>query len=233
MRIVKDGCLPFDPQKIAEDILEGVQNPPVYNPSWPGEFRKPFFSMQKGSGPNVHAVPEAPKRRKQSDSKRKSVEEAIEWLNSPSRIHSDKTEIELYLEKRTAHGNAVKHKDHSYRQALEATKHDPRNESSEDRQAAYHRWVAENHKRLNGAVQAAHMDWVTTANKTDVECHLSIIDLDLDKAIKKVLESQVMPSSRPLLTKLIGLDRRRIRRGLESSLPNLHVCISSCDLRFV
>lgn len=34
------------------------------------------------------------------------------------------------------------------------------------------------------------MDWVTTANKTDVEYHLAIIDLDLDKAIKKVLESQ-------------------------------------------
>ena len=55
------------------------------------------------------------------------------------------------------------------------------------------------------------MDWVTTANKADVEYHLSIIDLDLDRAVKKVLESQVIPSSRPLRTMLIGLYRRRIR----------------------
>ena len=160
--------------------------------------------------PDVHAVSEAPKRKKKSDSKRKSVEEAIHWLNSPSHSHRDKTRIGLYLEKRAVHGNAVKYKDHSYEQALENTKRDPRNESAEDQQSAYHRWVAENHKRLNGTVQAAHMDWVTTANKTDVEYHLNIVDLDLDKAIKKVLESQVIPSSRPPLTILIRLHRRRI-----------------------
>jgi len=123
--------------------------------------------------------------------KRKSVEETIEWLNSPSHTHPDKTRIELYLEKRTAHGKSIKHRDDSYKQALETTKRDPGNESAEDQQAAYKRWVAENHKRLNAAVQAAHMDWVTTANKADVEYHLSIIDLDLDKSVKKVLESQV------------------------------------------
>ena len=124
---------------------------------------------------------------------RKSVEEAIEWLKSPSRAHSDKTKIELYLEKRTAHRDSTKHRDQSYKQALETSKRDLRNESAQDQQAAYNRWVAENHKRLNGAVQAAHMDWVTTANKTDVEYHLSIVDPDLDKAVKNVLESQVIP----------------------------------------
>jgi len=121
----------------------------------------------------------------------KSVEEAIEWLKFPSRVHPEKTRIELYLEKRTAHGKSVKHKDDSFKRALETTKHDPRNESVEDQQAAYNRWVADNRKRLNAAVQAAHMDWVTTANKTDVEYHLGIVDLDLDKAVKKVLESKV------------------------------------------
>jgi len=151
-----------------------------------------------------------PGRRRRSDLKRKSVEEAVEWLNSPSNVHPDKTKIELYLEKRTAHGNSVKHKDHSYRQALDTSKRDPRNGSVEEQRAAYDTWVAENHKRLSGAIQAAHMDWVTTANKADVEYHLSIVDLDLDRAVRKVLESQVIPSSRPLRTILIGLYRRRI-----------------------
>jgi hypothetical protein len=174
-------------------------------------------------------VSEAPKKKKRSDLRRKSVEEAIEWLNSPSPLLPDKTKIELYLEKRTAHRNATKHKDHSYKEALEAAELDPRNESVEDQQAAYNRWVAENHRRLNGAVQAAHMDWVTTANKTDVEYHLSIIDLDLDKAVKNVLECQVIPSSRPLLAALIGPYRRRRRWNPKSSLRNLCVCISSRD----
>ena len=150
-------------------------------------------------------------RRRRSDLKRKSVGEAIEWLNSPSNAHPDKAKIELYLEKRTAHGNSFKHKDHSYKQALDTSKRDPRNGSVEEQRAAYDTWVAENYKRLNGAVQAAHMDWVTTANKADVEYHLSIVDLDLDRAVKKVLESQVIPSSRPLRTILIGLYRRHIR----------------------
>lgn len=122
--------------------------------------------------------------------RRKSVEETIEWLNSPSHSHRDKTRVEVYLEKRIAHRDAIKRNDHSYKQALETSKLDPRNKSVEDQEAAYNRWVAENHKRLNGAVQAAHMDWVTTANKTEVEYHLSIIDLDVDKAVKKVLETQ-------------------------------------------
>lgn len=140
---------------------------------------------------DTRAMSGAPKNRRRSDLRRKSVEEAIGWLNSPSRAHPDKTRIELYLEKRTAHGKSIKHKDDSYKQALETTKHDPRNESPGDQQAAYNRWVAGNNKRLSAAVQAAHMDWVTTANKTDVEYHLCIIDLDLDKAVKKVLESRV------------------------------------------
>ena len=123
----------------------------------------------------------------------KSVDDAIEWLNSPSHVHPEKTRIGLYLEKRTAHQKSIKHKADSFKQALETAKRDPRNESVEDQQAAYDRWVAENHKRLNATVQTAHMDWATTANKTDVEYHLSIIDLDLDKAVKKVLESQVSP----------------------------------------
>lgn len=138
----------------------------------------------------MHAMSEDP-RKKRSDSKRKPVEEAIEWLNSPSHVHPDTTRIELYLEKRAAHRKSLKHKEDSYKQALEMTKRDPRNMSADDQQAAYNRWVAGNYKRLNGVVQAAHMDWVTTANKTDVEYHLGIIDLDLDKAVKKVLESQV------------------------------------------
>lgn len=71
------------------------------------------------------------------------------------------------------------------------SKRDPRNETASDQRASYDRWVAENHRRLNAAVQAAHMDWVTTANKTDVEYHLSLIDVDVNKAIKRVLGSQV------------------------------------------
>jgi hypothetical protein len=140
---------------------------------------------------DILATSGAPKNKGESDPRRKSAEEAIEWLNSPSLSHPDKTRIELYLEKRTAHGKSIKHKVDSHKQALEAAKRDPGNESAGDQQAAYNRWVAENHKRLNAAVQAAHMDWITTANKTDVEYHLSIIDLDLDKSAKKVLESQV------------------------------------------
>lgn len=180
---------------------------------------------------DVFAVPEPPKRRR-SEIKRRSLEEAIEWLNSASQIYPDKTRIELYLEKRTAHGNSVKHKNNSYKEALETSKRDPRNESVGDQQAAYNRWVAGNCKRLNGAVQAAHMEWVTTANKMDVEYHLSIIDLDLDKAIKKVLESQVIPSSRPLLAILIGLYRRRTRWSLSL---NAHcvIYVLSRDLSFV
>jgi len=162
-----DGTLPFDPQKIAEGILDDVLNPPSRRPS----------------------QPEAPKRRK-SEIQSKSEAEAIEWLRSPSYTRPDKTRIELYLEKRTAHGKAIERKESSYDEALKMSKRDPRNESVQDQQAAYNRWVAENQKRLNAAVQAAHMDWVTTANKTDVEYHLGIVDLDLDKAIKKVLETQ-------------------------------------------
>lgn len=124
---------------------------------------------------------------------RETVEEAIEWLNSPSPSHRDKSRINLYLEKRTAHANSVKRKDDSYKEALEMTRHDPRNVSAEDQQAAYNRWVAENQKRFNVAIQTAHMDWITTANKTDVEYHLCIVGLDLNKAIKRVLESQVSP----------------------------------------
>jgi hypothetical protein len=171
------------------------------NPPQPGEFQ--IFSTSQRLISDVHTVSDAPKKRKKPDLRKKSVEEAIEWLNSPSQLHPEKTRIELYLEKRTAHKKASEHKDQSYKQALETSKLDPRNESVEDQQAAYNRWVAENYKRLNGAVQAAHMDWVTTANKTDVEYHLGIIDLDLDKAVKKVLESQVIPSSRPLQTTLV------------------------------
>ena len=231
--VVKDGTLPFDPQKIAEDILEGVQHSYVYDPSQPGEFRKTFFSAPQTFAFDARTVLEAPRKKKRSDMRGRSVEETIKWLNSPSQVHPDKTKIELYLEKRTAHKNALKHKDHSYKQASETTKRDPRNESVEDQQAAYNRWVAENCKRLNGAVQAAHMDWVTTASKTDVEFHLSIVDLDLDKAVRKVLEGQVFPSSRPLLEILIGVYRRRTRWNLEGSPYNLCVCISSCDLGFV
>ena len=165
--------------------------------------------------------------------RRKSVEEAVEWLSSPSNAHPDKSKIGLYLEKRTAHGNSLKHKDHSYKQALDTSKHDPRNGSVEEQRAAYDAWVSENYKRLNGVVQAAHMDWVTTANKADVEYHLGIVDLDLDRAVKKVLESQVIPSSRPLRMILIGLYRRPTRRNLESSPRDLCVCVSSCDLGFV
>ena len=160
-------------------------------PSKPGESRKTLFYAPQSLVSDTRGAPEAPKKRKRSDLRRKSVEDAIEWLNSPPHIHPDKTRIELYLEKRTAYGKSVKHKDDSYKQALETSKRDPRNESVEDRQAAYDRWVAGNHKRLNAAVQATHMDWVTTANKADVEYHLGIVDLDLDKAVKKVLESQV------------------------------------------
>lgn len=138
---------------------------------------------------DIRAGSGAPKKQK-SELRRKSVEEAVEWLNSPSRTHPDTTRIELYLEKRAAHGKSIKHKEDSFKQALETCRRDPRNESADHQHAAYNRWVAENHKRLNAAVQAAHMDWVTTASKTDVEYHLAIIDLDLDKAIKKVLESQ-------------------------------------------
>ena len=209
---MKDGTLPFDPQRIAEDILERVQNPSLHIPPQPGEFRKMFLLAPQRWISDVHAVSEAPKRRRRSDLRRKSVEDAVKWLNSPSQAHRDKARIELYLEKRTAHENATKQKDRSYEEALEMCKRDPRNESVEDQRTAYNKWVSENHKWLNGAIQTAHMDWVTTANKTDVEYHLSIIDLDLDKAIEKVLETQVIPSSRPLLaTTLIGLHRRRIR----------------------
>ena len=191
LSVTKDGTLPFDPQRIAEDILEAVQNPPLDYPSKPGEFRKTLSYAPQSLISDTRGAPEAPKKRKRSDLRRKSVEDAIEWLNSPPHIHPDKTRIELYLEKRTAYGKSIKHKDDSYKQALETSKRDPRNESVEDRQAAYDRWVAGNHKRLNAAVQATHMDWVTTANKADVEYHLGIVDLDLDKAVKKVLESQV------------------------------------------
>ena len=208
---MKDGTLPFDPQRIAEGILEGVQHPPVGNHSQPGVFRSTLLSTPQRFTSDARTVSGAPGRRRRSDLKRKSVEEAVEWLNSPSHTHSDKTKIELYLEKRTAHANSLKHKDHSYKQALETCRRDPRNGSVQDQQAAYNKWVAENYKRLNGTVQAAHMDWVTTANKADVEYHLSIVDLDLDRAVKKVLESQVIPSSRPLRMILIGLYRRRIR----------------------
>ncbi|KAF9652393.1 hypothetical protein BDM02DRAFT_3183779 [Thelephora ganbajun] len=164
--IGNDGTLPFDPQRIAEEILEGVQNPPS----------------------DDTPQPEVPK--KKSDLKRKTTEEAIEWLKSPSHTCPDKTRIEVYLEKRAAYENSIKHKEDTYKRALETSKRDPRNRSAEDQRASYDRWVAENHKRLNGAVQAAHMDWVTTASKVDVEYHLGIIDLDLDKAVKKVLESR-------------------------------------------
>jgi len=189
---MKDGTLPFDPQRIAEGILEGVRNPPWDRPSQPGRFHKSLLSPRRERLIlDVHATSEAPKKRGGSGLKRKSVQESIEWLNSPSRVHPDKTKVELYLEKRTVHENSIKHKDDSYKQALEMSKRDPRNKSVQDQQAAYNRWIAENHKRLNGAIQSAHTDWVTTANKTDVEYHLSIVDLDLDKAVSKVLESQV------------------------------------------
>lgn len=122
---------------------------------------------------------------------KKRVEEAIEWLNSRSRLHPDKTRINLYLEKRTAHEESIKHKEESYKEALETSKHDPTNESVKDQEASYYSWVAENHRRFNVAIHTAHMDWVTTANKTDVEYHLGLVDFDLNKAIKKVLESQV------------------------------------------
>lgn len=50
LRVTKDGTLPFDPQRIAEGILEGVQNPPVNYPSQRGEFRKNLFYLcRKGS----------------------------------------------------------------------------------------------------------------------------------------------------------------------------------------
>ena len=189
---VKDGTLPFDPQRIAEDILEGVQNHPLDYPSQPGEFHKrKKFSTPQWLIFDAHAVSEAPKRKRRSDLRRRSAEDAIEWLISPSHVHPEKTRIEVYLEKRTDHRDSIKHKENSYKEALEKSKRDPGNVSAGDQQAAYNRWVAENHKRLNGAVQAAHMDWLTTGNKTDAEYHLGIIDLDLDKAIKKVLESQV------------------------------------------
>ena len=125
--------------------------------------------------------------------KRKTVEEAIEWLNSGSRLHPDKTRINLYLEKQTAHEESVKRKADAYKEALEMCKRDPMNESIQDQEAAYHNWVAKNYKRFNAAIQTAHMDWVTTANKTDVEYHLGLVDFDLNKAIKKVLETQVSP----------------------------------------
>ena len=135
-------------------------------------------------------MPDPPKE-KRSEVEKERVEEAIKWLNSRSPLRPDKTKIDLYLEKRTAHEESIKRKEKSFKDALEAGKRDPRNKSVEDEQASYHRWVAENHRRLNAAVQAAHMDWVTTANKTGVEYHLGFVDFDLNKAIKKVLESQV------------------------------------------
>jgi hypothetical protein len=121
--------------------------------------------------------------------KRKTVEEAIEWLNSGSRLHPGKTRINLYLEKRTAHEDSIKRKEDAYKEALKTSKRDPGNESVQDQEAVYYKWVAENHKGFNAAIQAAHMDWVTTANKTDVEYHLGIVDFDLNEAIKKVLET--------------------------------------------
>ena len=139
---------------------------------------------------DVRAVPDAPKRRK-PEVKRARVEEATKWLNSRSRLHPEKSRLNLYLEKRAAHEKSNKHKDDSYKEALEMSKRDPRNENADDQRASYDRWVAENHRRLNAAIQATHMDWVTTANKTDVEYHLGLIDLDLNKAITKVLETQV------------------------------------------
>lgn len=124
---------------------------------------------------------------------RRTVEEAIEWLSSPSRLHPDKTRINLYLEKQTAHEESVKRKADAYKEALEKSKRDPRNKSIQDQEASYHSWVAENYKRFNAAIQTAHMDWVTTAKKADVEYHLGLVDVDLNKAIKKVLETQVSP----------------------------------------
>ncbi|KAF9788581.1 hypothetical protein BJ322DRAFT_648635 [Thelephora terrestris] len=164
----KDGTLPFDPQKIAEGILEEVQN--------------------------THAVhaPDAPRKREPVS--REKVEEAIKWLNSRSRLNPEKTRLNLYLEKQAAHQKSSKRKEDSYKEALEMSKRDPRNKTANDQRASYDRWIAENHRRLTAAIQAAHMDWVTTANKTDVEYHLGLIDLDLNKAITKVLETQAHAS---------------------------------------
>lgn len=134
-------------------------------------------------------MPDVPKEKK-SEVKKERVEEATKWLNSCSRLYPDRTRIDLYLEKRTAYNDSIKHKEDSYKEALEASKRDPMNESAEDQEASYHSWVAENHKRFNATIQAAHMDWVTTASKTDVEYHLGLVDFDFNKAIKKVLESQ-------------------------------------------
>ena len=181
-------------------------------------FVKSLFYASQRLISDTRAASEAPKNRWKSHLESKSVEEAIEWLDSPSLSHPDKTRIELYLEKRTAHGKSIKHKDDSYKQALETTKRDPKNESAEDQQAAYNRWVAENQKRFNAAVQVAYMDWVTTASKADVEYHLSIIDLDLDKSIKKVLESQVNSFFASFANLLIGRYRKRTHRSLKSSL---------------
>lgn len=164
--------------------------------------------------------------------KRKTVEEAIKWLNSPS-LHRDKTRINLYLEKRTAHEESIKHKEDLFKKALEMSKADPRNESPQDQEASYHHWVAENHKRLHAAIQTAYMDWVTTANKTDVEYYLGHVDPDLNKAIKKVLESQVnsfFASFPTMITYCTSFYRRQTRRSLENPPRNLCVCVSFCGL---
>ena len=180
--------MPFDPQKIAEDILERVQNPPAVHPWHPGEFIKLLHVTKSHFGPR--AVLDAPKVKK-PEVERKTVGDAIEWLNSRTRLHPEVTRIDLYLEKQTAHEKAVKHKEGLQKEALETSKLDPRNKSVQDQQASYYKWVAENNRGLNAAVQTTHMDWVTTANKAEVEYHLALVDLDLNKAIKKVLESQV------------------------------------------
>jgi hypothetical protein len=61
---MKDGTLPFDPQRIAEGILEGVQNSSFGRPSQPGQFRKKIaLSTLQRLVSDARATSGAPKNR--------------------------------------------------------------------------------------------------------------------------------------------------------------------------
>ncbi|KAG6809679.1 hypothetical protein H0H92_015193 [Tricholoma furcatifolium] len=102
--------------------------------------------------------------------------DAMVWLTTRDAKHENKTRVEIYAEKQTAHTKAVEAKVKAFDDALKRAMDDPLNTSIASRRAAYDMWVAENSRTYRNSVQAAYMDWVVNGNKEEVEYWFSIVD---------------------------------------------------------
>ncbi|KAG8711578.1 hypothetical protein FRC11_002422 [Ceratobasidium sp. 423] len=118
---------------------------------------------------------------------RKRYEEAMRYLKSHAIPTSQRTIMEVYIEKQPKYAKALAEQDNAFEKAREGIRTDFYTFSSytvEDAQKDWSAWVAKNDPDLKASAMAAYQDWVVAGKKHQVDAQIVPPTWDEDMTLR-------------------------------------------------